>query len=547
VRSWKASVARWSQRLGGPRVLALPLVRALAVVSALTWLVLAPSPMPNQPLVLGAVLGFVGYSVLVSAALWAHPGVMLRLSLVVFLGDLAFALLLIVATGGARSSLYLALLLLAGLQAYYYGLQRGVAVGLASGAAYLAVIWPTVADIGWADLAIRLLMLMGTALGVGILGRVEEQERLEVVTLTTAAHTRERFIQSVVESLRDGVVALDREGRVVAWNHALEVRYDVPAAEVLGRKFFEIFPSVRSEALGPPLEQLLRGDISEFTLEAAEHHTLRKGRVLQNLKGSLLRQNGQPVGAVLLVEDITDRRLLEQVARQSEKLAALGTLAAGLAHELNNPIGIISSRIELMLLEEESRPLPEETRSDLEVLHRHAQRVARIAQALLSFARQSSGVQRPVDLNDVVEETLLLVERQITRDGIALKRALAPDLPLIRGDGNGLQQVILNLLTNASQAAGAGGEVHVETGPAPDRADRVRLVVRDTGPGIPPEVLPRIFDPFFTTKDAGTGLGLSISYGIVRDHHGTVDVQSGPGRGATFILTFPAIFAASPA
>jgi signal transduction histidine kinase len=230
---------------------------------------------------------------------------------------------------------------------------------------------------------------------------------------------------------------------------------------------------------------------------------------------------------------------LERGARQSEKLAALGTLAAGLAHELNNPIGVISSRIEIMLLDAEAQPIHGRLAEDLRVLHRHAQRVARIAQGLLSFSRQSSGLHGPVDLNHLVEETLLLVERPIAKQGVTVTRRLAPDLPALWGDGNTLQQVVLNLLTNARDAVGTTGEITVETSRAAGGSGAVCLVVRDTGPGIPPEALPRIFDPFFTTKADGTGLGLSISYGIVRDHHGTLDVESREGEGTTFTLTFP--------
>jgi signal transduction histidine kinase len=173
------------------------------------------------------------------------------------------------------------------------------------------------------------------------------------------------------------------------------------------------------------------------------------------------------------------------------------------------------------------------------VLHRHAQRVARIAQGLLSFARQAPGEGRraPVDLNTLVEDTLLLIEKQVVKGGIAVKRTLDPGLPQVWGDENALQQVLMNLLTNARDALGAGGEIGIETGIAPGEAEAVRLVVRDTGPGIPPDVLPRIFDPFFTTKPSGTGLGLSVSYGIVRDHKGTLEVESRPGEGTAFILT----------
>ena len=205
------------------------------------------------------------------AVLWWRPGPALRWNLPILLTDLLFALLLIAFSGGARSTLFLALLLIAGLQSYYYGMLRGMAVAAVAAAGYVAVAWPDLSQIEVANMVLRVVVLVGTALGVGLLGQVEEAERLAVHRLTTEAHS------------------------------------------------------------------------------------------------------------------------LERSARQSEKLAALGTLAAGLAHELNNPIGIISSRIEIMLLEAESQPLPAEVTEDLRVLHRHAQRVARIAQGLLSFARQSSG------------------------------------------------------------------------------------------------------------------------------------------------------------
>jgi PAS domain S-box-containing protein len=530
-----------ARRLGGTRVLALPLLRILAILAGVVWVALAPTAYRQWGGVHGALLGFFLYSVAVIAALWYRPGVMLRLNVWVLGADVVFALLLVRFTGGADSTFFLALLLIAGLQSYYYGMTRGVAVALASGVAYLAVGWPTIGEGEWANVAIRLVMLVGTAIGVGILAQVEEAERLAVTTLTGQAQIREQFIRSVVESLSEGLVALDLEGRVVAWNRTMEERHGLASGEVLGRIFLDIFPNYRREMVAEPLERLLRGESAAFALDAVVHDTLRRGRLVQNMKGSLLRQDGRPAGAVLLIQDITERVAFERSVRQSEKLAGLGTLAAGIAHEINNPIGIISSRIEIMLLDAESDPLPAEVMEDLRVLHRHAQRVARIAQGLLSFSRQApgEGTRAPVDLNALVEDTLLLVEKQVVTGGIAVKRILDPGLPLVWGDENALQQVLMNLLTNARDALGAGGEISIETGMAPGAVEAVKLVVRDTGAGIPPDVLPRIFDPFFTTKPSGTGLGLSVSYGIVRDHKGTLEVESRLGEGTTFILTLP--------
>jgi PAS domain S-box-containing protein len=529
---------RLARRIGGPRVLALPLLRTLAVLAAVTWLLLAPDPYRAQDVLRWAVVSFTLYSAAVEASLWWKPAATLRLNFYILLVDGAFALGLIALTGGARSALYLALPLIAALQSYYYGIKRGFAVAAVAAAAYVAVVWPTLGDVETANAAIRVVVLLGTAVSVGILAEVEERERLRVATLSAEGRGRERFIQSVVESLREGVVVLDPAGRIMAWNHAMESRYAIAASEVLGKPFLELFPNAAREPWSQRLRELLEGEIEEFTAEAVAHETLRRGRAIQNLKGGLLRAGGRVAGAVLLIEDITERVALERSARQAEKLAALGTLAAGLAHELNNPIGIISSRAELMLLETESQPLPAEVREDLQVIHRHAQRIARIAQGLLSFARHSSGEHGPVDLNRVVDETLLLVEKTIVKDGVTLKRALASDLPPIWGDANAIQQVVMNLLTNARDVTSAGNEISVETAACAGSSGAVQLIVRDTGPGIPPEILPKIFDPFFTTKADGTGLGLSISYGIVREHQGTVDVHSQPGEGTTFVLTF---------
>jgi signal transduction histidine kinase len=258
-------------------------------------------------------------------------------------------------------------------------------------------------------------------------------------------------------------------------------------------------------------------------------------------------QTSEGMSAMALVTDITERKRVEaELQRQretlyrTEKLAALGTLSGGIAHEMNNPLGIITSRIELMLLDAEEHNLPSQVREDLQVLHRATQRVARIATNLRSFARQAPREYAPVNLNAVVGETLLMMQKPLEVDGIRITTSLDQGLAPILGDANTLQQVLLNLVTNAREAMTSGGEIRIDTGPVPERPGWVRLTVADTGPGISPEELSKVFDPFYTTKHAGTGLGLSVSYGIIQDHHGTVDVQSVPGIGTTFVLTFPA-------
>lgn len=346
---------------------------------------------------------------------------------------------------------------------------------------------------------------------------------------------------AILEAAAEGIVIVNSEGRIELVNAKTETMFGYDRKGLIGEPLEILLPerlrdahvahraryfaAPRPRPMGLGLELSgRRKDGSEFPVEISLSFVKTESGVV----------------AMGFITDVTARRALEASARQAEKLASLGTLAAGLAHELNNPIGIISSRAELMLLEADSRPLPEDVREDLRVLHRHAQRVSRIAHGLLSFARPSTGPSGSVDLNRLVDDTLLLLEHQLAKEGIVVRRNLAPGLPAVWGDVNTLQQVLMNLLTNARDALRGGGQITVETGLADKPSGGVRLAVRDTGSGIAGDALSRIFDPFYTTKPEGTGLGLSISYGIMRDHQGTIDVQSAPGEGTTFVLTFPA-------
>ncbi len=191
------------------------------------------------------------------------------------------------------------------------------------------------------------------------------------------------------------------------------------------------------------------------------------------------------------------------------------------------------------MLEAGDDALAPELRTDLEVILRHARRVATITQGLLSFARQSAGVQGPVQLNRVVEEIVQLAQKDMSRSRITVTSQLAENLPLITADANAIGQVLLNLLTNARRAMPDGGSITIESALV-EGGRWIRLSVKDTGSGIRPDILPKIFDPFFTTASDGTGLGLSISHGIMEEHHGTIDVSSEVGKGTVFTLRFPA-------
>jgi two-component system NtrC family sensor kinase len=223
---------------------------------------------------------------------------------------------------------------------------------------------------------------------------------------------------------------------------------------------------------------------------------------------------------------------------QSAKLAAVGQLAAGVAHEINNPLTTISGFSELLL---NDLPVDSPMRNDLTMIRRESQRARDVVRRLLDFARQSAPHRDPADLNELVRETVMLMRNAAVTKNVNVMELYAADLPWARIDVNQFKQVVLNLLNNAVQAMPRGGTLTVVTESNDRDVPGVCLRVADTGMGIPRENVDRIFEPFFTTKPPGegTGLGLALSYTIVRDHDGTIEVNSIPGKGATFIVWLP--------
>jgi PAS domain S-box-containing protein len=383
--------------------------------------------------------------------------------------------------------------------------------------------------------------------------RAEAQLERDARTSQAALRKSEATARAVLESASEGIILIDRTGRMTLVNAAAERMFGYADTELQGQPLEILLPErfrrdhvvhrtgyfaeprVRPMGIGLDLSGR-RKDGSEFPLEISLSH-------VETPDGGI---------AMAFITDITERKRVEEqlehqreVLYQNEKLTALGTMAAGIAHEMNNPLGIITTRIEVMLLDAEQQALPAQVLEDLQVLHRASQRVARIAASLRSFARHTPGDRVPLDLNAVVEESLQLMRKPLAADDVQVVASLHPALAPILGDASTLHQVLMNLLTNAREAMPGGGQIRIDTAPA-ERPGWIRLRVADTGSGIPAEEVSKIFDPFFTTKRTGTGLGLSVTYGIIQEHGGTVDVQSRPGAGTTFILSFPTTSASGP-
>jgi PAS domain S-box-containing protein len=343
------------------------------------------------------------------------------------------------------------------------------------------------------------------------------------------------FNENIVESINVGILALDLEDRIESWNAQMEAMYALSRAEALGQKVQDVFPGEFVEAL------------DGFRNEQGVHHlykfrlTTRAGelRTANIAIAPLLSRDFISVGRIILVDDITERVTLETQLAQADKLSSIGLLAAGVAHEINTPLAVISSYAQML-----SKQLRGDARLGpvLDKITQQSFRAAEIANGLLNFSRTSTTEFRETDLNQVIRDTLSLLEHQFKTAQIDVDLALAEQLPPIQGNSGKLQQVFLNLLLNAKEAMPGGGSLRIST----LVNGHVAAQITDSGSGIAPEHLKRIYDPFFTTKTTpkpgdrrGTGLGLSVSYGIIQEHAGKIHVESAIGAGTTFHLEFP--------
>jgi len=346
--------------------------------------------------------------------------------------------------------------------------------------------------------------------------------------------------ETAFDALSEGIAVVDDEGRVRRANRALAGLLDVPVPSVVGASLGEALLG-KSHALADLLDAVRRGE-RPAPLVARSDRLQRALRVnAARIPGATTEQS-----IVVLVEDVTEQQALETQLVQSEKLAAVGQLVSGVAHELNNPLTSIAGLSEFLL---EQKELGKKDRGHLQVIQEQAQRAGRIVRNLLTFARKGSGEQLPVDLNDVIRRTLSLTSYDMKLNDITVTRELSGVLPQVMGDRHGLQQVVLNLITNAAQAVTENPRERAREITVSTWFDgHVHLRVADTGPGIPEDVLPSVFTPFFTTKEPGkgTGLGLSITYSIVESHGGHITIEpprppsSGAGRsGAAFRVDLP--------
>jgi two-component system NtrC family sensor kinase len=379
----------------------------------------------------------------------------------------------------------------------------------------------------------------GGSIGWLVVARdIAERRRVEREILESEARK-----SAILEASADAIVSMDQEGKIVEFNRAAEDMFGYRRADVIGKSMAGLLipPALRdrhrqglerylatgeSHILGKRVElTAMRADGTEFPIELTVTRILAEG----------------PQAFSASIHDLSESKQLRERLIQSEKLATLGELIAGIAHELNNPLAVVGGQAQLLRMQSQDPA----TMVRAEKISQAATRASRIVRNFLTAARRHRPERVAVAINEVINESLDLLGYQFRVGNVEVETLLSADLPATTGDPHQIQQVILNLANNAIQAIAASrrrGRLRLTTSLSPDRS-AILITVADTGPGIPPEHLSKIFDPFFTTKppEQGTGLGLAIAHAIVKDHEGSITVESTAAEGTTFVLRFPVV------
>jgi two-component system, NtrC family, sensor kinase len=376
------------------------------------------------------------------------------------------------------------------------------------------------------------------------LGSLELSQDLagEVATQSREIEGQRRFTSLIIDSLPLGLYVVDRDYRIQIWNRKRETgTQGLQRGDVVGRPVFEVLTRHPAEELRAEFDRVFKtGEIQQTELEVilgGESRHFRLSKIPMRL------DSDQITHVITVGEDITEWRSIQGQIMQSEKLAAVGQLAAGVMHEINNPLATISACVAAIegRLRDGSPPAPVE--EYLAIIEKEVDRCTRIVDGLLDFSRPKGKSKGPVKLDALVEQTLFLLKHHQRFRRLTVQRELDPAVPAASGNAEQLIQVLMALLLNAVDAMEQGGRLGIRTGRSLSRSDEVFIEVEDTGVGIPRDDQSKIFEPFYTTKPPGrgTGLGLSICYGIVEEHRGRIEVESTPGMGSVFRVYLPIV------
>ncbi len=399
------------------------------------------------------------------------------------------------------------------------------------------------------------VMLLGARRSGRIYGTVEQSAlrvlcgqlavAIENAQLFTEVQNAKIYNETLLQNLTTGVVAADRNGLITVFNREVEQITGLTASELLARKISNL-PEALRDILSETLTQGERQGDREIILRSGD-----KSTILRASSSIFHGQDGAPLGALMVLTDVTTLKRLEMQIRRSDRLASLGTLSAGMAHEIKNPLVSIKTFAQLLPERYQDSDFRE---TFFSLIGHEVDRIDSLVNQLLRFARPAKPLLKPMHVHEVLEKALLLVGHRLYQKDIKLTRSWRAEVDTIRADADQIEQVFLNFFINAHDAMKPGGSLTVateigstETWPTalPDSPNDVREILRvsveDDGAGIKPEDVAHVFDPFFTTKDYGTGLGLSVVHGIVQEHGGQIEVESELNRGTSFHILLPLV------
>jgi len=388
------------------------------------------------------------------------------------------------------------------------------------------------------------VMQIASDLLAPFLGSLELSEDLayEVAVRSHEIEEQRRFTTLVIDSLPVGLYVVDRSYRIQIWNRKREMgTQGLRRDEVVGRPIFDVLTRQNPEELKVEFDQVFAtGEIRQIELEVGTGDDRRSFRISK----IPMRLDGDEITHVITIgEDVTLWHTVQQQILQSEKLAAIGQLAAGIMHEINNPLATIGACVAALenRLAEATEPVRSGAQEYLEIIDKEVERCTNIVDGLLDFSRPKGKAKRQVRVGALVEDALFLLKHHKSFRKLDVRHDLDPTLPDVYANAEQLIQAFMAIMLNAVDAMENGGELRVRTGRNPHRDDEIVIEFQDSGMGIPRAELSKIFEPFYTTKPQGrgTGLGLSICYGIVEQHGGRIEVESQPGRGSTFKMYLP--------
>lgn len=523
------------------------ILRVLVIVGGISWILLSSIPKHSATLLFATIAFFCIYSIILYVFIFLYPPKIQTIYNVAFYLDVVFLFFLVRLTGGFNSSFFLGFLLLIALHSFYFGLNFGIRVAVLSTFVYLLAGDFALGSANYIDISLRLSFFFLVGVSMGLVARKEtlDKQRIQKLNDELEEHRMELEqekdkLSMILTGIDAGLVLLDKE-RQILWANRVTEDWFNPLERIKGKNCnIAIWGNDEVCKDCPAQKSLITGKLENCEVQLRKDDTLKHYRITA---APLFNENGGFDRILELIQDITQEKELQSHLIHSSKFAAIGELASGIAHEINNPLGSIAvcakEISDALNTDNVSKKSMSEIKDCLGGIKEEINRCKRITTGLLQFARKSVHRRIPVDINQLLESVIKLVRYNAESHQKKINLHLTSKLLIIMGDEDELTQVFLNLILNAQDFTPPGGSIDIYAGRKD--ADHIYVYIQDEGCGIPPQNLHKIFNPFFTTKPAGsgTGLGLPISLRIIEAHGGQIKVDSQIDKGTKMSVILP--------